>query len=198
MTEHFRGSRFKLFAGMIAKDPKVRVWAIPAPGGGSRAFCDRMNGWAVREGKKGLGYIFCRERAARRRTAGGQEGSQDPTKHTPMVAIPRGGGACRQEPRARGVGRLRSQPSLGVGDAAFFAAGDPAKFFKFAGEARDEIGTRAEAHRREPASRLPGSSTSRSTSGTRRRRRSTSPTTRSRCRRAGWRRWSGEVAPRNC
>jgi aspartyl-tRNA synthetase len=46
VTEHFRASGFKVFAGMIAKDPKARVWAIPAPGGGSRAFCDRMNGWA--------------------------------------------------------------------------------------------------------------------------------------------------------
>ena len=46
VTAHFRGSGFKVFAGMIEKDPKARVWAIPAPGGGSRAFCDRMNGWA--------------------------------------------------------------------------------------------------------------------------------------------------------
>ena len=46
VTEHFRGSGFKVFAGMIEKDPKARVWAIPAPGGGSRAFCDRMNAWA--------------------------------------------------------------------------------------------------------------------------------------------------------
>src|SRR3982074_677931 len=43
VTEHFRGSGFKVFAGMIEKDPKVRVWAIPAPEAGSRAFCDRMN-----------------------------------------------------------------------------------------------------------------------------------------------------------
>ena len=35
VTEHFRGSGFKVFAGMIEKDPKARVWAIPAPGGGS-------------------------------------------------------------------------------------------------------------------------------------------------------------------
>ena len=31
VTEHFRGSGFKVFAGMIEKDPKARVWAIPAP-----------------------------------------------------------------------------------------------------------------------------------------------------------------------
>ena len=61
VTEHFRGSGFKIFAGMIEKDAKVRVWAIPAPGGGSRAFCDRMNGWAQGEGQPGLAYIFLRE-----------------------------------------------------------------------------------------------------------------------------------------
>src|SRR3984893_5479419 len=55
VTEHYRGSGFKIFAGMIEKDPKVRVWAIPALGGGSRAFCDRMNAWAISEGQPGLG-----------------------------------------------------------------------------------------------------------------------------------------------
>src|SRR5919204_2644948 len=58
VTEHFRGGGFKVFAGMIEKDPKVRVWAIPAKGGGSRAFCDRMNAWAQGEGQPGLAYIF--------------------------------------------------------------------------------------------------------------------------------------------
>ena len=61
VTGHFAGSGFKVFAGMIAKDPKVRVWAIPAPTGGSRAFCDRMNSWAQGEGQPGLGYIFWRD-----------------------------------------------------------------------------------------------------------------------------------------
>ena len=36
--------------GMIEADAKARVWAIPAPGGGNRAFCDRMNCWAQGEG----------------------------------------------------------------------------------------------------------------------------------------------------
>src|SRR5258705_10827619 len=43
VTDHFRGSGFKVFANLIDKDPKARVWAIPAPGGGSRAFCDLFN-----------------------------------------------------------------------------------------------------------------------------------------------------------
>ena len=30
VTEHFAGSGFKVFAGMIEKNPKVEIWAIPA------------------------------------------------------------------------------------------------------------------------------------------------------------------------
>ena len=60
VTNFFRESGFKVFAGMIEKDPKVRIWAIPAPGGGSRAFCDRMNAWAQGEGQPGLAYISFR------------------------------------------------------------------------------------------------------------------------------------------
>ncbi len=32
-------------------EPAVEVWAIPAPGGGNRPFCDRMNEWARSEGQ---------------------------------------------------------------------------------------------------------------------------------------------------
>ncbi len=60
VSEIFRGSGFKIFA-RILEGAKSAVWAIPAPGGGSRAFCDRMNSWAQGEGQPGLGYIFWRE-----------------------------------------------------------------------------------------------------------------------------------------
>src|SRR5712672_1172294 len=69
VTEHFRGSGFRVFAGMIAADNAVEVGAIPAPKGGNRAFCDRMNEWAKGEGQPGLGYIFWRE---------GEEGGAGP------------------------------------------------------------------------------------------------------------------------
>ena len=82
---------------------------------------------------------------------------------------------------------IRTQLGLKEGDAVFFTAGNPASFYKFAGEARARIGEELKLID-EISSRSPGSSTSRSTSGTRRRRRSTSRTTRSRCRRAGSRR----------
>ncbi len=117
VTEHFAGSGFKVFAGMIAKDPKVRVWAIPAPTGGSRAFCDRMNSWAQGEGQPGLGYIFWRD----------EEG-------------PAGAGPIAKNIGPERAAAIQSQLGLKTGDAAFFAAGDPAKFYKFAGAARDRVG----------------------------------------------------------
>ena len=117
VTEHFRGSGFKVFAGMIEKDPKARVWAIPAPGGGSRAFCDRMNGWAQKEGQPGLGYIFWRE----------EEGAA-------------GAGPVAKNVGAERAGAIQKQLGLKVGDAVFFAAGNPDKFYKFAGEARTMVG----------------------------------------------------------
>ncbi len=116
VTEHFRGSGFKVFAGMIEKDPKVRIWAIPAPTGGSRAFCDRMNGWAQGEGQPGLAYVFWRE---------GEEG---------------GAGPVAKNIGAERATAIQKQLGLKVGDATFFAAGNPDKFYKFAGQARDRVG----------------------------------------------------------
>src|SRR5262249_56789155 len=58
VTAHFRGSGFKVFAGMIASDPTVEVWAIPAPSGGNPAFCDHLNSWAQAQGQPGLRCIL--------------------------------------------------------------------------------------------------------------------------------------------
>jgi aspartyl-tRNA synthetase len=116
VTEHFAGSGFKVFAGMIANDPKVEVWAIPAPKGGSRAFCDRMNSYAQQQGQPGLGYVFWRE---------GEEGGAGP--------IAKNIGPERTD-------AIRAQLGLGVGDACFFVAGRPEKFYKFAGDARNKVG----------------------------------------------------------
>lgn len=118
VTDHFAGSGFKIFAGMIEKDPKVEVWGVPAKTGGSRAFCDRMNSWAQQQGQPGLGYIFWREEDGATVGAG---------------------------PLAKNIGperteAIRTQLGLEAGDSCFFVAGVPSKFASFAGAARDRVG----------------------------------------------------------
>jgi aspartyl-tRNA synthetase len=114
VSEHFRGSGFKVFARML-EDPKNEVWAIPGTAGGSRAFCDRMNSWAQGEGQPGLGYIMWRE--------GGE-----------------GAGPLANNIGPERTAAIRAALGLKEGDAAFFVAGDPAKFWKFAGLARTKLG----------------------------------------------------------
>jgi aspartyl-tRNA synthetase len=114
VSEHFRGSGFKVFARML-EDPKNQVWAIPGTGGGSRAFCDRMNSWAQGEGQPGLGYIMWRE--------GGE-----------------GAGPLANNIGIERTAAIRAQLGLKEGDAAFFVAGDPDKFWKFSGLARTKLG----------------------------------------------------------
>ena len=116
VSEAFRGSGFKIFANILANDPKGAVWAIPAPKGGNRAFCDRMNSWAQGEGQPGLGYIFWRE---------GEEGGAGP--------LAKNIGPDRTK-------QIADQLGLSVGDACFFVAGKPKDFVKFAGPARNKIG----------------------------------------------------------
>ena len=118
VTEHFAGSGFKVFAGALASDPKNEVWAIPAKGGGSRAFCDRMNGWAQAAGQPGLAYIFWRTEN------GALEGAGPVAKNI---------GPERTE-------AIRQQLGLGDGDAVFFVLGRPEKMYRFAGEARVKVG----------------------------------------------------------
>ncbi len=116
VSEHFRDGGFGLFNKILAADAKNAVWAIPAPTGGSRAFCDRMNSWAQGEGQPGLGYIFWSE------DQGGW------------------GGPIAKNLGAEATDALMKSLGLGKGDAAFFAAGDPKVFHKFAGNARTKLG----------------------------------------------------------
>jgi len=116
VSDHFAGSGFKIFAKILeGKGTEIR--AIPAPKGGSRAFCDRMNSWAQREGLPGMGYIFWREES---------------------------GAVVGAGPLAKNIGEerteaIRAQLGLGAGDAAFFLGGTPADFIDVAGKARDVI-----------------------------------------------------------
>ena len=117
VSEHFAGSGFRIFASLLETEGN-EIRAIPAPGGGSRAFCDRMNSFAQREGLPGMGYIFWRED---------------------------GGAAVGAGPLAKNIGPertegLRLQLGLKEGDAAFFLGGRPSSFEAVAAKARDEIG----------------------------------------------------------
>jgi len=118
VSEIFRGSGFKIFARILEASRTAAVWAIPAPRGGSRAFCDRMNSWAQGEGQPGLGYIFFASE---------------------------GGAAVGRGPVANNLGAerteaLRQKLDLHDGDAVFFVAGEPQTFLRFAGLARTKIG----------------------------------------------------------
>lgn len=120
VTQHFAGSGFKVFANQIESDSKVEVWAIPAKNKAGaepigRAFCDRMNAWAQGEGQPGLGYIFFKDGA--------------------------GSGPIAKNIGEERTAAIKAQFGLEDGDAVFFVAGRPEKFYKFAGEARTKAGT---------------------------------------------------------
>ena len=117
VSEHFAGSGFAIFAKLLEQEG-TEIRAIPAPTGGSRKFCDRMNAFAQKEGLPGMGYIFWREADGQMEAAG---------------------------PLAKNIGperteAIRQQLGLGVGDAAFFLGGKPKSFEKVAGKARTVIG----------------------------------------------------------
>ncbi|CUH46085.1 aspartate--tRNA ligase [Ruegeria atlantica] len=117
VSDHFRGSGFAIFAKLLEQEG-TEIRAIPAPTGGSRKFCDRMNAFAQKEGLPGMGYIFWRDQGEGMEAAG---------------------------PLAKNIGperteAIRQQLGLSVGDAAFFLGGKPKAFEKVAGKARDVIG----------------------------------------------------------
>lgn len=118
VSEHFAGSGFAIFAKLLEQEG-TQVRAIPAPTGGSRKFCDRMNKFAQEQGLPGMGYIFWRDQGEGMEAAG---------------------------PLAKNIGperteAIRQQLGLEVGDAAFFLGGKPEAFEGVAGRARNVIGT---------------------------------------------------------
>ena len=117
VSDHFIGSGFKIFANLLENEG-TEIRAIPAPKGGSRKFCDRMNDFAQKEGLPGMGYIFWRA---------GENGLE------------------AAGPLAKNIGperteKIRQQLGLDEGDAAFFLGGKPKTFEPFAARARNEIG----------------------------------------------------------
>ena len=118
VSEHFAGSGFAIFAKLLEQEG-TEIRAIPAPKGGSRKFCDRMNAFAQQQGLPGMGYIFWRK---------AEDGSMEAAG-----------------PLAKNIGperteAIRQQLGLGEGDAAFFLGGRPDAFEAVAGRARNVIG----------------------------------------------------------
>ena len=117
VSDIFRDSGFAVFTNIL-KNHGTEIKAIPAPGGGSRNFCDRMNSYAQKEGLPGMGYIFWREVDGKIDAAG---------------------------PLAKNIGEekseiIRKQLNLNIGDAAFFLGGKPSNFDAFSARARIHIG----------------------------------------------------------
>jgi aspartyl-tRNA synthetase len=141
-SEHFRGSGFAIFARLLEQDG-TEIRAIPAPGGGSRKFCDRMNAFAQKEGLPGMGYIFWREKTA---DAVAQElGIPVKEAQTKLKSGEVEGGMEAAGPLAKNIGperteAIRQQLGLNIGDAAFFLGGKPKAFETVAGKARTVIG----------------------------------------------------------
>ena len=114
ITEVFVDSGFKIFADQISKNDKNKVWAIPSKDGGSRAFCDKMNKWAIEEGQPGLGYIFFKDG--------------------------KGSGPIAKNIGDEKTELIKNKYSLDDGDSIFFVCGIPNNFLDFISKARVKIG----------------------------------------------------------
>ena len=118
ITEVFVDSGFKIFANQISKNEKIKVWAIPSKTGGSRAFCDKMNKWAIEEGQPGLGYIFFKDG--------------------------KGSGPIAKNIGDEKTELIKNKFSLDDGDSIFFVCGIPNNFLDFISRARVKIGNELE------------------------------------------------------
>ena len=173
VSEHFRGSGFKLFARLLETE-KNEVWALPAPGGGQRTFADRMNAWAQSEGQPGLGYILFFDRAK---------------DETTLAADPNATGVGARGPLANNIGPERAaaiRAALGLTPATRRSSSRAIQTSSPNSPASPgRRWGRSSSSSTRTGSSSAGSSTSRCSSGTRRRRRSISRTIRSRCRKGG-------------
>ena len=114
VSDHFKGSGFGLFAGLVEKGAVVRAVPAPRTAEKSRKFFDDMNEWARSEGFAGLGY------ATRK---GGDWGGPIAKNHG-----------------EEGMNRIAEAMGLGPDDGIFFAAGKEEEAAKLAGAARTRVG----------------------------------------------------------
>ncbi len=144
VTDIFNNSGFGIFANQIANDENYHVYAIPAPKGGARAFCDKMNEWAKEEGQPGLGYIFWKDGQAMGPIAKniGTERTEiirkfitiSPVGNSVRAKLPSG----LKEELIQPYRELRPN-GFEDGDAVFFVGGIPSDMYKFAGLVRQKV-----------------------------------------------------------
>ncbi|PZX46153.1 aspartyl-tRNA synthetase [Roseinatronobacter thiooxidans] len=166
VSEHFRGSGFAIFAKLLENEG-TEIRAIPAPTGGSRKFCDRMNAFAQAQGLPGMGYIVWQAEGypnnivldvnhpdtKRLKNLQNIERDynealrlgKDPEAPKPIGEYEFSTNTVAKGPIANNIGQdrceaIRDQLNLKQGDAAFFLGGKPAQFEGVAAKARDEIG----------------------------------------------------------
>jgi aspartyl-tRNA synthetase len=111
--DHFKGSGFGLFAGIVEKGGVVRAIPAPATAEKSRKFFDDMNEWARSEGFAGLGYAT--------RKAG------------------EWGGPIAKNHGTENMDALANSMELGPDDGIFFAGGKEEDAAKLAGLARTRV-----------------------------------------------------------
>src|SRR5690348_8271213 len=114
VSDHFKGSGFGLFSGLVEKGAVVRAIPAPKTAEKSRKFFDDMNEWARGEGFAGLGYAT--------RKAG------------------EWGGPIAKNHGEEGMNRIAEAMGLGPDDGIFFAAGKEEDAAKLAGAARTRVG----------------------------------------------------------
>ena len=114
VTDIWRGTDFKIFAGAIEKGAVVRAIAAPGAEAKPRSFFDKLNDWAREEGAGGLGYI--------------------------IFADGEGKGPIARFLDAEKTAALKQATGVGDGDAVFFACAEVKEAERFSGLARTRIG----------------------------------------------------------
>jgi aspartyl-tRNA synthetase len=109
----FAGSDFSVFAKAVEKGHVVRAIRAPGAAARPRSFFDKLNGWALENGAKGLGYVTFADGEAK--------------------------GPIAKFLDAGRLDQLKQLTGAGDGDSVFFVADAKGPAAKFAGLARTKI-----------------------------------------------------------